>query len=640
MSVELASSDLRAAITTTISTHESDPAARVLHALFAEVYAELIGSDPERSAFYQLLGLERDRAVWSERLLDACYKRSLGPRLARHKGHLQAATPMVLEFWQATRQLTDWLVDEIWRETERSPALTADELRALFRPNPPKYVEIKAPGWSDSVRLLEPEDGLLRIPASDGWVAVELGIEPAAPEPNLQLLALAELFRSGAAATSAGTPERALHIVRFSPQRSQLTISGESLERGRDRLLKTIAELTQVGASARPVSTPAPSTAAVTERTSEDYARLAERLTEAYREYGKKVLVEPAPQVGPRFLRFDARLGKGVRYEQFKSLTPEVGLRLGLTRDPIVSRAGGRLTIDVVRPDPESVPFASLAGEFEAPDELHGSSRLLVGVGIDGRCRFADLADPVNAHVLVAGTTGSGKTEWLRSALASLIVSNTPATLRLLLMDPKQTAFGELKSSPYLWAPYGFWIPGNKLEAADVLTALEAEMERRYKLLAEARVDDLRRYREKTRTRLPRIVMVCDEYYALLGQSGKEERKEIERAIAMLGAKARAAGIHMILAMQQASRKIIQGSIDTNIPCRVALRTQSAIESRMVLQADGSDQLTGYGDLLYKDIGEPVRLQGPLLDAEERLRLFAGQSTEKVRHPEAAVASS
>jgi DNA segregation ATPase FtsK/SpoIIIE, S-DNA-T family len=117
--------------------------------------------------------------------------------------------------------------------------------------------------------------------------------------------------------------------------------------------------------------------------------------------------------------------------------------------------------------------------------------------------------------------------------------------------------------------------------------------------------------------------VLCDEYYALLSQAEKEDKKAIERSIGLLGAKARASGIHMVLAMQQASRKIIQGSIDTNIPCRVALMTSSAIESRMVLQSDGADQLTGYGDLLYKDIGEPVRLQAAYLAPERRDALFA-----------------
>ncbi len=237
-----------------------------------------------------------------------------------------------------------------------------------------------------------------------------------------------------------------------------------------------------------------------------------------------------------------------------------------------------------------------------------------------GKLRVADLASPINAHVLVAGTTGSGKTEWLRMAIAGLIHANTPDTLRLVLIDPKMAAFTELRGSRYLWPKHGLWVPGQG-EVLDVLEDLVAEMDCRYQLFGAAGVDDLARYLDKTSARLPRMVCFCDEYFALISQD-RQQKKPIESAVGLLGAKARAAGIDLVIATQQPSRQVIQGALDANMPCRVGLMTQSAIESRMLLQTAGAERLTGYGDLLYKDVGEPVRLQAPYVTPEERARLF------------------
>src|SRR5262249_796357 len=133
--------------------------------------------------------------------------------------------------------------------------------------------------------------------------------------------------------------------------------------------------------------------------------------------------------------------------------------------------------------------------------------------------------------------------------------------------------------------------------------------------------DNLRAHVEKTGKPLPRIICVCDEYFALVNQN-KQEKAQIEEAVSLLGAKARAAGIHLVLATQHPTRAIINGAIQANLPCRVALALGSHIESTMILGAPGADRLTGSGDLLYKDFGDPVRLQAPYLTEEERRRWF------------------
>ena len=602
---------------------EGEPSTRLLGTIFHEIHADLAGADPARNGPRFLLGLERNQKTWNEQLLDQCYRVSVGPRLARHQGFLHGTTDAVLSFWQAVRALVQFVAEITWVATEGASPPSWEQLQVSLEAEHPMSCILKEAGWSDAVRLTGIVDCMIRVPGKSAWCAVELKLGQANPTVALGQAALYHLVKSRLDHSPGARGESALALVRFCPAREEVLVRSEEVREAQQRLLKLIGQLAGVVKQAERVE----NEAVMPPAQDSSYASLSRQLVSAYREYGKSVEIVGQPIIGPRFLRFEARLGKGVRFEQLKSLSPEIGLRLGIGKDPIVSRAGGRLTIDLSRPDPQTVAFASVANQFRRSDPRHGSSRVLVGVGIDGQLRSAQLSDPINAHLLVAGTTGSGKTEWLRSAIASLLIANTPATLRLVLLDPKQTAFTDLKKSPFLLAPRGFWVPGGEFEAGDLLEELVVEMERRYALLADAQVDDLHRYLEKTGKPLPRVVVFCDEYYALVTAAGKEEKKRIESAIGLLGAKARAAGIHLVLAMQQASRKVIQGSVDTNIPCRVALMTSSAIESRMVLQADGADQLTGYGDLLYKDIGEPVRLQAPYLEPRDRATIFGGASS-------------
>jgi DNA segregation ATPase FtsK/SpoIIIE-like protein len=307
----------------------------------------------------------------------------------------------------------------------------------------------------------------------------------------------------------------------------------------------------------------------------------------------------------------------GARADKLRQRTPDVQLRLELGREPMVVQDAGRLYVDVQRRDPQTILFSSVRGQLPKTDELRGSAQVPLGVDATGQLQFADLASSGRSHVLVAGTTGSGKSEWLRTALAGLIATNTPETLRLVTLDPKLAAFTDLERSKYLWKKNSWWIPGSEQSASDVFQDLIEEMERRYRLTRETGADNLREHVEKTGKPLARIVCVCDEYYALVSQQ-KQEKVAIEQAIGLLGAKGRAAGIHLVLATQQPSRQTINGAISSNLPCRVALYLQNPIESRMILDGAGAERLTGAGDLLYKDFGNPVRLQAPYLPAAER----------------------
>jgi S-DNA-T family DNA segregation ATPase FtsK/SpoIIIE len=199
----------------------------------------------------------------------------------------------------------------------------------------------------------------------------------------------------------------------------------------------------------------------------------------------------------------------------------------------------------------------------------------------------------------------------LRAALASLLASNSTATLKLVLIDPKRSAFGTFAGSPYLWQPVVY-----SEGVEEVLDALVEEMERRYVILSEVRVDNLAEYNAAKVPPMARIVCVCDEYADLL-VAGKKRREAVENRIARLGAKARAAGIHLVFATQRPSRDIVKGVIDANLSGRVALKVGKGIESRIILDETGAETLLGRGDLLYKDIGSPVRLQGLFVTRSE-----------------------
>ena len=182
-----------------------------------------------------------------------------------------------------------------------------------------------------------------------------------------------------------------------------------------------------------------------------------------------------------------------------------------------------------------------------------------------------------------------------------------------MLIDPKRTAFNEFVDSPYLLTPESLVFPDAQ-PVGDVLKDLVREMEGRYVLFQKAGADNLNQYGGSTQQILPRIVCVCDEYYALIAGDSKK-RKEIETQISLLGAKARAAGIHLLVATQQPSRQVVKGVLDSNIPARVGLMMVKKEESKMLLGQTGAENLLGKGDLLFRDVGDPIRLQAPLLSS-------------------------
>lgn len=645
--IELSVSDVRIALAGVARPGDrgtGEAATLLLGQVFHEVFADLVSIHPERSGLRVILEAGPEPERRAEVLVEHAWRRLVAPRILRHAAELQTTSEPVLTLWRAVEQLCRWLTGVVVELAEQAAGRGGagrgarsiwEHLGELLRAEVPLEHELREPSWTEPVRLVGIADSILRVPARSIHCAIELKLGRGAPPIDLGQAALYRmlLVRSGAQPESA-----ALAVLRFSPDLEEQLFEAPALAEAEARLLDLIAGLARVqrveqgsAAPAPPVPPPsatftspvgAPPAVEVTPPVS-PHAEIGKRLVRACREQGVGIEVRREPVVGPRFLRFEVRLSPGARLDALRRRMPEVALRLAIPQEPIVTAEAGALFIDVARPDPEMVPFERIVSQLPALDPLVGSARLPIGVDSSGRLHFADLASAGRSHALVAGTSGSGKSEWLRTALAGLLASNTPDTLRLVTIDPKLNAFAELEKSRYLWKPGAWWVPGMDSEATDVFDELIEEMERRYQLTRASGSDNLAEHVRKTGRPLPRIVCMCDEYMALVTIDAGA-RKRIEQSVTLLGAKARAAGIHLVLATQQPSRNVVSGAIQANLPCRVALTLTSHIESNMILGTSGAERLTGSGDLLYRDFGDPQRLQAPLLSADERRRRFMG----------------
>nr|WP_277882697.1 FtsK/SpoIIIE domain-containing protein [Oscillatoria sp. FACHB-1406] len=232
-------------------------------------------------------------------------------------------------------------------------------------------------------------------------------------------------------------------------------------------------------------------------------------------------------------------------------------------------------------------------------------SRIAIGVNLEGKLVEADLSDPNTCHFLVGGTTGSGKSEFLRSLLLSLLYRYSPQQLKIALVDPKRVTFPEFDRIPWLHSP----TVKDSDSAISLMEDLVAEMERRYQRFEAARCSHLDAYNQK-HAPLPRIVCIFDEYADFMTE--KETRIALETSIKRIGAMARAAGIHLIIATQRPEAGVVTPIIRSNLPGRVALRTASEADSGIILGGKQSEAayLLGKGDLLYSGGAQLQRLQG------------------------------
>ncbi len=315
--------------------------------------------------------------------------------------------------------------------------------------------------------------------------------------------------------------------------------------------------------------------------------------------------------LGPAFIRVKLKPHLGVKVATLLKLSADLQVQLGIAAPPLIAAQSGYVSVDLPRKDRQVakfedyvgakafVPLSSVAPANLAPVEI------AIGVNLNGQLVEADLYDPNPCHFLVGGTTGSGKSEFLRSLLLSLLYRHSPQQLKIALVDPKRVTFPEFEQIPWLLSP----VVKDSESAIELMDELVTEMERRYQLFEIKSCGDLSTYNQKVDPPLPRIVCIFDEYADFMAE--KEIRKALELSIKRLGAMARAAGIHLIIATQRPEASVVTPIIRSNLPGRVALRTASEADSAIVLGGKQTEAayLLGKGDLLYQVGAQLQRLQ-------------------------------
>jgi hypothetical protein len=333
--------------------------------------------------------------------------------------------------------------------------------------------------------------------------------------------------------------------------------------------------------------------------------------------------IERVPIVGPTFRRYRVFLAPGERYRHLQRRSEDLSRELG--SEILVAQVSGErwVAIDVARQDRQVVPLSSIMERFPSVDDP-AAIWLPVGVGPDGQPVFLDLT--LVPHILVAGGTGGGKSVWLRSVLLSLVLKYPSRALEILLIDGKAIDFGAFTSVPHL---RGGRIVTEAEEAVALLKELAGpELRRRTQLLQDTRCSSFRELRlRKPGVDAGYLVVVIDEFADLAMTLDKPQRAEFEREIVRLGQRARAAGIFLILSTQRPTVEFVTGAIKTNLATRVSFRLPSRVDSQVILDGPGAEDLLGAGDLLLLHEGRLQRLQGCFSSIDDVSQLIAGRLT-------------
>jgi len=320
---------------------------------------------------------------------------------------------------------------------------------------------------------------------------------------------------------------------------------------------------------------------------------------------------------GPVITRFELDLAAGIKVSRISALAKDLARALSVVSVRIVEVIPGKPVVGLEIPNTQRA-LIRLQELLEDPSYAQADSPLSLALGkdISGKPIVVDLAKM--PHLLVAGTTGSGKSVGINAMLLSILYKATPELVRLILIDPKMLELAVYDDIPHLLTP----VVTDMKDAANALRWCVAEMERRYQLMAAMGVRNLSGYNQKLKegnvaegSPLPFIVVVIDEFADMIMVVGKK----VEELIARIAQKARAAGIHLVLATQRPSVDVITGLIKANIPTRVAFQVSSRIDSRTILDQSGAEQLLGHGDMLYlpPGVGIPYRVHGAFVSDDE-----------------------
>ena len=355
-----------------------------------------------------------------------------------------------------------------------------------------------------------------------------------------------------------------------------------------------------------------------------EFEMSGKKIVECYDSFRLKVEVldwKEAPQV----VRFRLKPSPGVKIVSLANRSEDLQVALELERPPVIGVEKGSVVVDLPKAKPDVVYWRDVVKD-EKMKTRRGNMVIPIGLDVDNRLLVSDFADPNTCHALVAGGTGSGKSEFLKSLVATLIRNNSPDTLRITLIDPKILTFGPLKESSFLTGP----IVTDLSEAIQSLENAAAEMDRRYRQLSEEGYEKLGERFADGRQDIPFQVLVFDEFADLI-LTGGSEKKAFEALVARIAAKGRAAGVHLVLSTQRPERAVVTGLIKSNLPLKVCLRVNSSVDSGIVLGESGGQNLVGRGDLLC-DRGHGVeRAQGPYITKEELVALTMHRENRCIR---------
>jgi S-DNA-T family DNA segregation ATPase FtsK/SpoIIIE len=351
-------------------------------------------------------------------------------------------------------------------------------------------------------------------------------------------------------------------------------------------------------------------------------ARVAELLVQTLAHFGVEANV--IGQIsGPRVTRYELQLAPGTKVAKVAALKDDLSYALATTEIRILAPIPGKQAVGVELPN-LSPNLVTLGDIYEPLPATASPVSVWLGKDISGAAVWTDLARM--PHILIAGTTGSGKSGCINTLLTSILLRATPDDVRLILIDPKRIELNHYESIPHLLTP----VVSSPKEASAVLANCLAEMERRYERLATVRARNIseanRSFRQRGEATLPYVLVVIDELADLMMVAPQA----VEDAVIRLAQKSRAVGIHLVLATQRPSVDVITGMIKANVPSRIAFAVSSQTDSRVILDSGGAESLLGQGDMLFKPLGTSrmQRVQGAYV-SEEEIALVVEQTRQR-----------